>query len=50
MDKKAFLTILLTVFAISVGGYWDWKKLKSMGLQALRTVSHFKKKGGKTNG
>jgi len=50
MDKKAFLTILLTVFAISVGGCWDRKELESMGLQMLRAVTHFKKKGGKTNG
>lgn len=36
MGKKAFLIILLTVFAISVGGCWDRKELESMGLvQAL---------------
>jgi len=32
MGKKAFLTILLIVFAISVGGCWDRKELESMGL------------------
>ncbi|HOP74026.1 MAG TPA: Ger(x)C family spore germination protein [Bacillota bacterium] len=32
MGKKTFLAILLTVFAISVGGCWDRKELESMGL------------------